>query len=104
MKNCYLSASVTWLDLAMKSCWDNELADKFLNLNPRPTVAELRLVLQGSRIGIYSKDPYRGQRYVPDSQNPGKRNYDTKEYQRNIVMEAEKYKEIMQKIVQERTG
>jgi len=104
MKNRYERATLTWLNLAMANCWDNELAEKFLNLNPRPTIEELRLVLQGSRIGFNSKDPFRAQGYVPDPQNPGKRKKDTKEYQRIILMEAEKRKEIMQKIIQERTG
>jgi hypothetical protein len=104
LENRYLGASVIWLNPAMENCWDSELAEKFLNLNPRPTIEELRLVLQGSRIGFNSKDPYRAQGYVPDPQNPRKRKYDTKEYQRIILMEAEKRKEIMLKIIQERTA
>jgi hypothetical protein len=79
MKNRYLCASVTWSNLAMENCWDNELAEKFLNLNPRSTVAELRLVLYGSRIGFNFKDPYRAQGYVPNPQNPEKWKYDTDE-------------------------
>jgi hypothetical protein len=104
LENRYLGASVTWSNDSMENCWDSELAEKFLNLNPRPTVEELRLVLQGSRIGFNSKDPYRAQGDVPDPQNPGKQKYDTKEYRRIILMEAEKCKEIMQKIIQERAG
>jgi hypothetical protein len=80
------------------------LAKKFLNLDPRPTLEELCLVLDGSRIGFNSKDPYKAQGFVPDPQNPGKLKYDTKEYQRIILLEAEKRKEIMRKIIQERTA
>jgi hypothetical protein len=103
LESRYLGASFTWWNRSMETCWDSELAKKFLNLNPRPTIEELHLVLQGSRIGFNSKDPYRAQGYVPDPQNPGKRKKDTEEYQRIILMEAEKRKEIMQKIIQERT-
>lgn len=104
LESRYLGASVTWLNRSMENCWNSELAEKFLSLNPRPTVAELRLVLQGSRIGFNSKDPYKAQGYIPDPQNPGKRKYDTIEYQRIILKEAEKRKEIMQNIIQERKG
>ncbi len=104
LESRYFGASVTWFNDSIQNRWDSELAKKFLNLNPRPTVEELRLVLQGSRIGFNSKDPYRAKGYVPDPQNPGKKIYDTKEYQRIILMDEEKRKEIMQKIIQERTG
>ncbi|MGH9974733.1 MAG: hypothetical protein ACRD8Z_02710 [Nitrososphaeraceae archaeon] len=104
MENRYLGARVTWLNRSMENCWDSELAEKFLNLNPLPTVEELSLVLQGSRIGFNSRDPYKAQGFVPDPQNPRKLKYDTNEYQGIILSEAEKRKEIMQKIIRERTG
>ncbi|MGH9976836.1 MAG: hypothetical protein ACRD8Z_13535 [Nitrososphaeraceae archaeon] len=103
-KSRYANARVTWLNRSMENCWDGELAEKFLDLNPRPTVEELRLVLQGSRIGFNSKDSYKAQGLVPDPLHPGKLKYNTKEYQRIILMEAEKRKEIMRKIIQERTA
>jgi hypothetical protein len=102
LEDRYLGASVTWRNDSIRNRWDSELVKKFLSLNPRPTIEELRLVLQGSRIGFNSKDPYRAQGYVPDPQIPKKRKYDTKEYQRIILLEEEKRKEIMRKIIQER--
>jgi hypothetical protein len=36
MKNRYEGAFLTWLNLAMENSWDSELAEKFLNPNPRP--------------------------------------------------------------------
>jgi hypothetical protein len=59
LENRYLGASATWWNESIRNRWDSELAKKFLNLNPRPTAEELRLVLQGSSIGFNSKDPYR---------------------------------------------
>jgi hypothetical protein len=101
MKKRYEGASFTWLSPFIQNCWDSELAEKFLNLNPRPTIEELRLVLKGSRIRFNFKDPYKAQGFVPDPQNPRKMRYDTDEYQRIILLEAEKRKEIMRKIIRE---
>jgi hypothetical protein len=67
-------------------------------------VKELRLVLQGSRIGFNSKNPYKAQGFVPDPQDPRRMKYDTIEYQRIIRHEAEKRKETMRKIIRERTA
>jgi hypothetical protein len=86
----------------MLNCWDSELAEKFLNLNPRPAVDELRLALQGSEIGFNSKNPYKEKGLVPDPQKPGRWKLDKVEYQRIILLEAEKRKEIMRTIIQER--
>jgi hypothetical protein len=66
-------------------------------------VKELRLVLQGSEIGFNSKNPYKAKGYVPDPLDPRRQKYDTVEYQRIILQEAEKRKEVMRKIIQERT-
>jgi len=104
MENRYINASAIWSNRLILSCWDSELAERFLNLNPRPTVEELRLVLQGSRIGFNSENQFKAQGYVPDPQNPRRWKKDTDEYQRIILVEAEKRKEIMRKIIQERTA
>lgn len=80
------------------------MAEKFLNLNPRPTIEELRLIVHRSKIGFNSKNPYKEEGYVPDPQNPRRWKKDTDEYQRIILLEAEKRKERMQKIIQERTA
>ena len=104
MKERYEGASFTWSNLSIQNCWDNDLVEKFLNLNPRPTVEQLRLILQGSRIGFNSKNPYKAQGFVPDPQDPRRMKYDTIEYQRIILHEAEKRKETMRKIIRERTA
>jgi hypothetical protein len=104
MKSRYEGARITWSNPLMAGCWDSRLVERFLNLNPRPSTDELRLVLQGSRIGFNSKNPYKAQGFVPDPQNPRKRRYDTGEYQKIILLEAEKRKEIMREIIQERTS
>jgi hypothetical protein len=104
MKNRYLNASTTWMNASIKNYWNNELVEKFLNLNPRPTVEQLRLILHGSRIGFNSRNPYKAQGFVPDPQNPSRMKYDKDEYLRILESEAKKRNEIMLKIVQERTG
>ena len=104
MKSRYENASVTWLNSSIRNCWDPELAGRFLNLNLRPAVEELRLVVQGSRIGFNSKNEYKAQGFAPDPENPSKLKYDTNEYQQIILREAEKRKEIMRKIIKERTS
>jgi len=42
----------------MADFWNNELAEKFLDLNPRPTIAELRRVVYppGLKIGLTSQN------------------------------------------------
>ena len=104
MENRYRNAGGVWLNRSILNCWDSELVERFLSLNPRPTIKELRLILQGSMIGFNSKNQYKAQGFVSDPQNPRKLKYDTDEYQRIILLEAEIRKEIMLKIIQERTA
>jgi hypothetical protein len=92
------------MNASIKNYWNNELVEKFLNLNPRPTVEQLRLILHGSRIGFNSRNPYKAQGFVPDPQNPSRMKYDKDEYLRILESEAKKRNEIMLIIVQERTG
>jgi hypothetical protein len=102
MKERYEGAGLTWLNHSILKCWDSDLVEKFLNLNPRPTVIELHLVLQGSEIGFNSKNPYSAKGFFPDPQDPGRLKYDIGDYQRIILQEAEKRKEYMRKKIQER--
>ena len=104
MKSRYEGAYLTWLSPLIKNCWDSELVERFLALNPRPSVEELHLVLQGSRIGFNSKNPYVRQGFIPDPQNPRKMKYDKDKYRQIILDEAEKRKKLMRNIIKERTA
>ena len=85
-------------------CWNDKLAEEFLNINPRPTMAELQLILHppGLILGINSRNQYARKGYVPDPQKLGYMKYDEKEYVKIIHMEAQKRLEIMKEIIQKR--
>ena len=72
---------------------------KFLNLNPRPTMSELKRALMP-----LGWDLRRNRNYVPDDDEPGylKYNADGKEYDKLLKEELQKRKEIIQEIIKNR--
>lgn len=92
----------------------NELCNKFLNLNPRPTIEELREALWP-----LGWNPHEHKNFIPDPDRPGflkyespwildkespdyvKRKPDT-EYQKLLREETEKRKKFMKKVIKSR--
>lgn len=104
MKNLYEYSSLYWSNPSIADFWKNGLAEKFLHLNPRPTIAELRRVVYppGLKIGLTSQNYVRRRGYVPDPQKPGWLKYDEKEYIKTLQWEARKRQELMQQIIEKR--
>jgi hypothetical protein len=82
-----------------------QLIEKFLNLYPRPTVAELRRVLYGSGLlnGINSQNQFRRRGWIPHPDKPGWLKYDYEKYKKLLKQEAQKQQELMQHIIDSRT-
>jgi hypothetical protein len=104
IKNLYEYSSLYWSDPSIADFWNNELAEKFLHLIPRPTIAELRRVAYtpGLKIGLTSQNYHRRRGYVPDPKKPGWLKYDRKEYIETLQWEARKRQELMQQIIEKR--
>lgn len=97
----YDNSSLYWSDPLIRNFWDNGLADKFLRLSPRPTIAELKKVIDipGLKIGLTSQNQRRRRGYIPDPQKPGWLKYDRKEYIKILQLEAQKRQKLMQQLI-----
>lgn len=64
MKKLYEYSSSYWEMPSVADYWNSGLADKFLNLNPRPSVTELRQVVYppGLIIGLSENSKIRGEK------------------------------------------
>jgi hypothetical protein len=104
IKNLYEYSSLKWSNPSIADFWNNDISEKFLRLNPRPTIAELRRVVYtpGLKIGLTSQNYHRRRGYVPDPQKPGWLKYDRKEYIETLQWEAQKRQELMQQIIEKR--
>lgn len=100
----YENSSLFWSDPLIKDFWDNDLSDKFLRVSPRPTIAELKKVIDipGLKIALTSQNQRRRRGYVPDPQKPGWLIYDRKKYIKILQWEARKRQELMQQIIEKR--
>jgi hypothetical protein len=105
MKQLHKGSSTYWNNPSIADYWNSKLADKFLTLNPRPSIAELRRVVYppGLVIGLTSQNQYTRRGYVPDPQKPGWMKYDEKEYLKTLKLEAQKRQDTMQQIIHERS-
>ena len=81
------------------------MAEEFGNLNPRPSIAELKSLVhpQGLVLGINSRNKYLRKGYVPDPQKPGYMKYDENEYLKIAHKEVQIRLEIMKQIIKERS-
>jgi hypothetical protein len=105
MKKLYEYSSTYWDTPSVADYWNSGLADRFLNLNPRPSIAELRQVIHppGLVIGLTSQNQNTWRGYVPDQQKPGGMKYDEKEYLRTLRFEAKKRNDAMKQIINNRS-
>jgi hypothetical protein len=83
--------------------WPKGLCEKFLKINPRPTIGELRQVLfpQGG-LWLTSQNQATRRGYVPDPDRPGWMKYDDEEYLKILKQEAQKRIELMLQIMKSR--
>jgi hypothetical protein len=91
-------------DPSISKWWDNELAWRFLDLYPRPTIEELKQVvhLPEPVIGLTSENRYSWKGFVPSPENLRMWKYDKKEYLRILHLEVLKRQDIMRQIIERR--
>jgi len=85
--------------------WSADLAERFLNLNPRPTIAELKRAVYPKDLPLKpldSQNQYSKRNFVPNPDKPGWLKYDEKEYVKLRNLEAHTRQEIMQRIIDSR--
>jgi len=83
--------------------WPKGLCEKFLDINPRPTIEELKQVLYtpgGLRLTSQNQDTHRG--CVQDPDRPECMKYDKEEYLKLLKQEAQKRIELMLQIMKSR--
>jgi hypothetical protein len=88
---------------------NHEVVTKFLNLDPRPTIEELRQVLFSPelKLGLNSQNQLRKEAWIPNPEKPGWFKRDRRpyhEYLKLVKADAQKQQEIMQQVVQSRIG
>jgi hypothetical protein len=86
---------------------DRKVVTRFLNLDPRPTIEELRQVLFSPEIklGLSSQNLLRKEAWVPNPEKPGWFKHDRPpyhEYLKLVKADAQRQQEIMQQVIQSR--
>ena len=83
--------------------WPKGLCEKFLKINPRPTIGELRQVLFPiGGLWLTSQNQDTGRGFVPDPDRPGWMKYDREEYLKILKQEAQNRIELMLHIMKSR--
>jgi len=104
-KQLYKYAGSYWNDNSIADCWSDELTEKFLDLNPPPTITELERVAEPPGLvlrPLSSQNQYIGRGYVPDPEKPGWLKYDKEAYIKIIKQEAQKRQQVMRQIIETR--
>ena len=104
-KQLYKYADFWWNDNSIADCWSDELTEKFLNLNPPPTITELERVAEppGPVLRpLTSQNQYKDRGLVPDPKKPGWLKYDKEKYIEILKHEAQKRQQVMQQIIEAR--
>ncbi len=86
--------------------WPEGLTEKFLNLAPPPTIAELKIVVfpPGLRLEpLDSQNQYTFRGYIPDPQKPGYLTYNPKSWISLRREEAQIRQKLMQRIINSRS-
>jgi hypothetical protein len=104
-KQLYKNASFYWGDSSIADCWSDELTEKFLDLNPPPTITELERVAEPPGLvlrPLTSQNQYKDRGLVPDPKKPGWLKYDKEKYIEILKHEAQKRQQVMQQIIEAR--
>ncbi len=83
--------------------WNNGVADRFLNLDPRPSISELKSVLSAPALKLNSQNQNRHRGYVLDPKNRRYMTFDKETYKKLLTMDAEKQIKIMGAIIDSRS-
>jgi hypothetical protein len=88
---------------------NRKVVTEFLNLEPRPTIQELRQVLLSRelKLKLNSRNQLRKEALIPDPDRPGWLKHDRPpyhEYLKLVKADAQKQQGIMQQIIQSRIG
>jgi hypothetical protein len=86
---------------------DRKVVAKFLNLDPRPTIEELRHVLFSPelKLRLNSQNQLRKEAWIPNPEKPGWFKRDRRpyhEYLKLVKADAQKQEQIMQQVIQSR--
>src|SRR5215208_4892617 len=86
---------------------NRKVVTKFLNLDPRPTIEELRQVLFSPelKLGLNSQNQLRKEAWIPNPEKPGWFKRDRRpyhEYLKLVKAHAQKQEQIMQQVIQSR--
>ena len=86
---------------------NRKVVTKFLNLDPRPTIEELRQVLFSPelKLGLNSQNQLRKEAWIPNPEKPGWFKLDRRpyhEYLKLVKADAQKQQQIMQQVIQSR--
>jgi hypothetical protein len=103
LKTLYRDQTCYWgLRDNYKIDWPEGLIEKFLNLDPRPTIADLERVLHAPVIRLDSQNQYTRRGYVPHPSKPRVMTYDEEEYKKLLKQGAEKQQNLMLEIINSR--
>jgi hypothetical protein len=88
---------------------NRKVVAKFLNLDPRPTIEELRHVLFSPELELRlnSQNQLRKEAWIPNPEKPGWFKHDRRpyhEYLKLVKADAQKQQEIMHQVIQSRIG
>jgi hypothetical protein len=104
-KKLYKYAGSYWSDHSLADCWSSELAERFLILDPRPTITELKQVASPPGLiieALTSQNQYNRRGLVPDPEKPGWLKYDKEAYIKILKQEAQKRQQVMRQIIETR--
>jgi len=104
-KQLYKHAGFYWSDRSIGDSWSDELTEKFLDLNPPPTITELERVAEPPGLvlrPLTSQNQYKDRGLVPDPKKPGWLKYDKEKYIEILKQEAQKRQQVMQQIIETR--
>ena len=110
LKELYDRVGFKWVGILpaseYKIDWSSEQTERFLGLNPRPTIQELKQVIFPSGLAIKplnSQNQHSRRGFVPNPDEPQWRIYDPAEYFKLRRKEAKRRQEIIQQIIESRS-
>jgi hypothetical protein len=104
-KQLYKNAGFYWGDSSIADCWSDEIIEKFLNLNPPPTITELGRIAEPPGLvkrPLTSQNQYKRRGLVPDPEKPAWLKYDKEKYIKILKQEVQKRQQVMQQIIETR--
>jgi hypothetical protein len=82
--------------------WPNGLCEKFLDIDPRPTIELKQVLYPPGGLWLTSQNQHTHRSYVPDPERPEWHKYDNEEYLKILKQEAQNRIELMLQIMRSR--